>query len=118
MKWIKQYNKPNCGQIAVAVISNKSVREIYKLIGHDGYTGTKDLTKALRKLGFKCPNKLRRLNKRPKLAVAKLSHPLAHSWHWVVISNNKIFDGNYGNKSGKVNWKKGWKITSYLPIKK
>lgn len=117
-KWLKQYHKRNCGQIAVAVITGKSVREIYKIIGHDHGTKTKDLVKALRKLGYSCPARLKCLKERPKLAIAKLDHKLRRGWHWVVIDGYKIYDGHYGTKNGTVKWKQGHRITSYLPIKK
>jgi len=119
MKWLKQYNKPNCGQIALAVITKKSVRQIYKLIGHDHNTKTKELAKVLRKLGYKCPNRLKIFKEKPKLAIGKLCHKLRkHNWHWVVIYNNKIYDGVNGTKNGNVKWKRGYKITSYLAIKR
>lgn len=118
MKWKKQYDKRNCGQIAVAVITGKSLRKVYEIIGHDKATSTKDLAKALRKFGYSCPNRLKRLKEKPKLAIAKLSHKLRSGWHWIVIDRNKIYDGNYGTKNGTVKWKQGHKVTSYLPIKK
>lgn len=118
IKWKKQYNKNNCGQIAVSVITGKSLREVYKVIGHDGGTKTIALTKALKYFGYDCPNKLKTLKEKPKLAIAKLSHKLRYGWHWVVIDKDRIYDGAAGNKKGQVNWKRGHKITSYLPIKK
>ena len=118
MKWKKQHNKPNCGQIALAVITNKPLREIYKIVGHDNYTKTKDLVKALRKLGYTCPSRLKTLKESPELAIAKVSHKLKYNWHWVVVDKDKIYDGVYGTSSGKVKWKRGHKITSYLCINK
>lgn len=77
MKWKKQYNKPNCGQIAVSVITGKPLKEVYKIIGHDSWTSTKDLTRALYFLGWDSSHKLIRLKKndRPQLAIGKLSFP-------------------------------------------
>jgi len=76
MKWKKQYDKRNCGQIAVAVITGQPLREVYEIIGHDGGTKTKDLARALRKFGYSCPNKLKKLKEKPKLAIGKLNHKL------------------------------------------
>ena len=120
MRWRKQKsNNPNCGIIAVAVIANCSIKKAIEAIGSDGETSTEDLAKGLRKLGFKCPNKLKVFKKNiPKLAIAKVSIPDTHHWHWVAIYNDKIFDGVNGNKNGNVFWRNGWRMTSYLPIEK
>ena len=116
-KWIKQPDKPLCGQIAVAVIGKCSIKKAIKLIGKDGYTKTKDLARGLKKLGFKCPTRLKVLKNKPELAIGKLSYPdTKYNWHWVVVYKNKIFDGINGNRWGKVKWEKNWRITSYLPI--
>jgi hypothetical protein len=117
-KWIKQPSDQYiCGQIAVAVIAKCSVNKVIKILKNDKHTKTKELAKALKKLGFKCPNRLKRLKHKPKLAIGKLTFPYTkYNWHWVVIYKNKIFDGAYGNPNGTVNWEKGWRITSYLPI--
>ncbi len=117
-KWRKQGYKPNCGQIAVAVITGKSLREVYNVIGHDYSTRTKDLARALRFFGYDCPDRLRRLKERPKLAIAKLTLPKSSGWHWVVIDGDKIYDGINGTANGKVIWETGKRITSYLPIEK
>jgi hypothetical protein len=116
--WIKQPEKSRiCGQIAVAVITGISVEESKKLIGKNFGTNTKDIAKALRKMGYKCPNRCKRLKEKPKLAIAQVRKPSKKSgWHWVVIHEDKIYDGIDGNPDGTVNWIKGQRITSYLPI--
>ena len=106
----------NCGQIALCVITGKPLEEIIELVGHNGYTKTKDLARVLHKLGYICPTKLRRLGTKPELAIARLSYPNTRYWHWVVIHKDKIYDGRNGNEKGEVKWRKGLKITSYLPI--
>lgn len=116
-RWKKQPNKPICGQVAVSVIANCSIKKAIEVVCKKGRTKTKDLAKGLRKLGFKCPLRLQRLKEKPELAIAKLKNH-KYNWHWVVIYKDKIFDGTYGDKFGNVNWKKNWRITSYLPIKK
>lgn len=107
-RWKKQPDRPVCGQIAVSVIANCSMKKAIKVIGKDKYTKTKDLARGLKKLGFKCPLRLKVFKKnKPELAIAKLSYPdTKHQWHWVVVYKDKIFDGNYGNKLGKVKWEK------------
>jgi len=93
-KWIKQDKRRCCGQIAVAVITGRSLKYIIKLIGHDHGTQTRELARVLWKLGYKCPSRLKRLKERPKLAIAKLSHKLRHGWHWVVIDRKKFMMGS------------------------
>ena len=119
MHWRKQGKKPNCGIIALAVVANCSIKKVVEIIGLNGRTSTTDLAKGLRKLGFSCPNRLRAFRKnKPPFAIAKVSIPNTHHWHWVVVYKDKIYDGANGTRDGKVKWKKGWRITSYLPIKK
>lgn len=117
--WIPQNpKKKNCGVIAVAVIANIPVNVAAEHIGKDGATTTKQIVKALRKLGYKCPDRLRAKPK-PELAIAKLIDPKRKSgWHWVVVDGDKIYDGINGNADGTVNWKDGWRMTSYLSISK
>jgi hypothetical protein len=115
--WIQQKpNKKNCGVIAVAVIASIPVNVAAEYIGKDGATTTKQLVKALRKLGYKCPDRLK-VMPRPPLAIAKLvSKKRKGGWHWVVVDGDKIFDGINGKPDGTVDWYKDDRITSYLPI--
>lgn len=118
MRWRHQGNLANCGVIAVSVIADCSIKKAIEVIGKNGRTSTKDLIRGLKKLGYVCSKRLKHLKERPKLAIAKLSIPNTHHWHWVVIYKDKIYDGVHGNKKGEVNFPKGYRITSYLPIKK
>lgn len=116
--WIKQpVNTRICGQIAVAVVTGISLENAIKLVDKKrNGTTTKDLSRALRYLGYKCPNKCKKMP-RPPLAIAQVHRPNFSGWHWVVVDGDKIFDGAWGTPDGKVHWKKmKWKITSYLPI--
>lgn len=118
-KWIRQpLDKKICGQIAVAVIAECSVEEAIVAIRKISYTKTVDLARGLRRLGYSCPDKLKVMKHPPKLGIGKLSYPRKRNWHWVVFDGRKIFDGINGNENGTVNWQEGWKVTSYLPIKK
>ncbi len=116
--WIEQKpKKKNCGVIAVAVVASIPVNVAAEHIGKDGTTTTKQLVKALRKLGYKCPDRLKRMP-RPPLGIAKLTDPKRKNWHWVVVDGDKIYDGINGKDDGTVNWKDGWRMTSYLSISK
>jgi hypothetical protein len=115
-QWVKQPSgTKTCGQVAIAVIAGISLDEAIKVVGKKGCTTTKDLVKALRKLGFQCPDRCRKMP-RPPLAIAQLRTPERKSgWHWVVVDGDKFFDGINGNADGNVMWC-GSKMTSYLPI--
>ena len=115
--WIEQKpNKKNCGVIAVAVIASIPVNVAAEYIGKDGATKTKQLVAALRKLGYQCPDKCRKMP-RPLLALAQLRTPKhKRNWHWIVVDGDKIFDGINGKPDGTVDWIRGSKITSYLPV--
>jgi hypothetical protein len=74
-QWVKQpTGKNQCGQVAVAVIAGIPLEESIKLIGKKGCTTTKDLVKALRSLGFKCPNRCKTMPK-PSLGIAQVKCP-------------------------------------------
>jgi|SRR6185503_13829697 len=115
LQWIQQPQKTKlCGQIAVAVIANITLEKSIELFGKRGCTRTKDVIQVLRRLGLDCSNRL--LRKQITFGIAKLSYKNSKS-HWVVIDNNKIFDGVYGNSNGEVSWPEGARLTSYLSIK-
>lgn len=119
-KWIRQEpGKNNCGQIAVAVITGKTVEEVSKVIGKKGCTKTKDLIKALRHFGYNCPNKCKKMS-RPRLGIGQLHDTNRKSgWHWIVVDGNQTFDGIWGDPNGYVYmWPSTFNITSYLPITK
>ena len=132
--WIKQDRNNNCGQVAVAVVTGTAVREVEKIIGHAHDTSTKELRRALRKLGYRTPLRLQsrhtfeKGNKPGVVAViATLCRPRRRNWHWVVLMGEPaynahglvaeiIYDGVCGSPDGSVCWVAGSRVTSYLPI--
>lgn len=115
--WKKQPEEvPCCGQVAVSIILKKSLLDTFRLFGHAASTDTKDLIRVLRSQKIKCDSHLQ-FTKKSNLAIAKVINPKdTQGWHWVVIWNNKVFDGVDGFRDGTTNWEKGCKITSYLNI--
>lgn len=110
--WIEQSpSRRNCGQIAVAVITGRTVKEIETVINKRGCTSTKDLVKALRHFGYECPDRLNpMLLYPPEVAIAKVVQPGRRSgWHWVAVVNGHVFDGL--NEDATLTY-----ITSYLPV--
>ena len=115
-RWIAQPDKQCCGQIAVAIVANISLKESIEIFGHDSYTSTKDIVHVLKFLGFICNKHLKR-KRTSILCIAKVWRPeWKQNWHWVVLKGNKIYDGVYGDKTGKAKWPVGAKITSCLNI--
>jgi hypothetical protein len=109
----------SCGQHCVAMIAGVSVEEAIEAVGHDRRTRTKDLRRALEKLGMELGSDRLlqvRHNKAffdpkhtPKAALCKAVHfPMAvskklrgrclRSFHWVVIYNGMVYDPGPGYK--------------------
>ncbi|TRO54804.1 hypothetical protein E2P64_08345 [Candidatus Bathyarchaeota archaeon] len=119
-KW-QPRGKNQCGQVAVAVIAGISLEESIAVVGKRGCTRTKDLVRALRLMGYECPDRCKKMP-RPKLGLGQVRDSTKRSgWHWVVVDGDKIFDGAFGERDGTVTWPIDpnglrWRITSYLPI--
>lgn len=113
MKWIEQKDRMTCGQCCIAMIAGISVKKACEIIGHSHGTKTKELAKALRKLGFKCKNSLK-IEEPEFLAIVKQSIPGTSNWHWVVFYNGNYYDAAKGINPKLWN---GRKYTS-LEIKK
>lgn len=104
----------------MAVIAGITLEKSIEAIGKKGCTATKHLVNGLRKLGYECPNRCRKLKlPLPELAIAKMTHPGRKSgWHWVAIAEGRIYDGVFGREDGTINWPPGAKMTSYFPVTK
>lgn len=118
MKFVEQ-TYMTCGQACVAMIAGISLKKAIEVVGKKGGTTTKDLVKALRKLGFKCGDRLK-FDEPVFLAIvkekfAKHEHEWDWHWHWVVYYN-----GNYYDPGRGVNPKlpKGRRYSSCLEIRK
>lgn len=126
MKHIIQEDKRNCGQIAVAVLTNQKLEDVEKVIGHTHGTKTKELSKALGCFGYSA------LNRRKTVRV----FPTGNRWfgivhtraktakrggHWIAIANGKVYDGcelrimSIGEYVRKLDLR-GWRITAALPV--
>lgn len=113
-----------CGQIAVAVIAGISLAEAIAVFGSGWGTNTRAVVAALRKLGYDCPDRLRRMQP-PQLGIGKLTLPNTRNWHWVVIDDGWIIDGcvepfaRYGWPIETIEPAYaaiGKRITSWLPV--
>lgn len=117
MKKIKQRRPKNCGQIAIAVVTGKGLRQVYRVVGHAEGMRTDEVVRALRAFGLKTDSGLLTYKKPPSLAIAKLRTTGRARWHWVVVNNGRVIDGAYQIPN---DWYfTGWnntKITSYIRI--
>jgi hypothetical protein len=97
VKHYRQSAKRNCGQIAVASLTGKTVEEIEAIVGHSHGTKTKELAEALRKLGCLCDERSRPLRQCatwPEAALLQVRGGGRPGWHWVAYENGMVCDGH------------------------
>lgn len=119
--FISQYDKRrNCGQIAVAALTEAPLKHVTELCGKRTGTATRHLVKALRALGYECPDKMQRIP--VEFGIAQLHYAGRSGWHWIALGHGLVFDGmrsrpmpiaeyeEYQRKAHKA------RITSFLPV--
>jgi hypothetical protein len=107
------------GQVALAVITERPVKEIIQHIGHSHHATTRELARVLDHYGYLCPSRCVRAKdprELPKLALAQVHSTRSSRWHWIAIENGRIFDGIWGDAYGVVDWPRHFRITCYLPV--
>lgn len=117
MHLLSQPTKNTCGQTCVAMLAEKGFFESCHAVGHMKATRTREIVKALRKLGCTVEDHLtvlhgKELPKKGKYLV-KLRYPGWKS-HWVVLHNGDIYDPAHG-MNPKMH--PGWRYTSYLKVR-
>lgn len=114
-----------CGQIAVAVLTGKSVAEVCTIIGHNHGTRTKELREALVALGYDCLKRRPIVRKFPPADSFGIIHIRedGKKWggHWVAIGEGKAWDGLSDEEISIDNYEhfvksSRWHITSFLPV--
>lgn len=117
-------NSTSCGQHCIAMILNRSIKEVIELFNHSHSTKTLELITVLRIAGLNCNDRLQRVKKDiayPKLSILKVKW--IRGSHWIVQKDNIIYDPVYGTIS-RQEYENGilkeaaGRITSYLEIKK
>lgn len=125
IRWIEQFDKRNCGQIAVAVLSGKPLAEIEKIVGHDHGTRTKDLSRALSECDLSAPRRRKASRQWPSKRWIGIAHTRAKDkktgGHWIVIHRGKVYDGCAMRVMTIEDYKSeidnhGWKLTALLPV--
>lgn len=110
MKFYSQTDKRNCGQIAVAAITERTVEEIEQIVGHNHGTKTKELIAALHACGFECGKRCARavIVSPHAFGIAQLHSPDRAGWHWVAVGEGKFWDGHFVSGA--------WPIEAYLEL--
>lgn len=116
-----QQRPGGCGLACFAMITGLSLDESERLVGKKRGTRTKDLVIALRKLGYKCQDKLQRINfVNPSPcpgSLVKVVWPDKRS-HWVLVAYNGVYDPADPYKCTLDYSECGGVVTSFLPIRK
>jgi|CXWL01.1.fsa_nt_gi hypothetical protein len=123
MRHFPQTRQNNCGQTCVAIIEQRPIDEIEKLMGKTGLTNGSDVRHALGSLGWTVTGARRdRLWPVIDHAVLKVKGD-ERVGHFVVKRRNLIFDPALRRSIGLRKWlgllatrDGGWRVTSYLKI--
>lgn len=124
-KFHKQGDKRNCGQIAVAVLTGKTVGDIETIIGHCHGTRTKELRYALISQGYTCPERRPVVKEFPgafAFGIIRLrANGKKSGGHWVAVAYGKAWDGASGGPMLICDYavlcsNRSWHITAYLPV--
>lgn len=125
MKHIIQGDKRNCGQIAVAILTNRSLEEVEKVVGHTHSTRTKELAKALGYFGYSALNRRKAVKTFPTGKWFGIVHTRfktrQRGGHWVAVAKGKVYDGCVSRAMSIEEYTQmldetGWKITAALPV--
>ena len=112
-----------CGHCCVAMISGYPLSDVIDFIGHDRGTSTKELTRVLRKIGFSCSRRAKRIGKYsilPDLCIliSRSANNNKGNWHWILYNKGKIYDSRCRkpHEYEKYIKRKKVRITSYIEI--
>lgn len=86
-----------CGQAVLAMLGDKSVEEIVRLVGTDRETTLSDMFGALTKLGISYSSSRIEVTERSQLpAVCLLSLETPRCWHWSLYFDGVFYDPEHG----------------------
>lgn len=103
-----------CGQMCVAMVAGVSLLDAIRVVGHEHATRTKEIVAALRKFGFDCDNRLKRITSKSSLPERCILNVVwrkdngGYHRHWIVSWDGDFFNPDPGD---------GYRMTSFLEIK-
>lgn len=86
-----------CGQAVLAMLTDRTVDEIVKIVGTDRETTLKQMFSALEYYGIDFSKERHPVNKKedlPKICFLSLETP--HCWHWSLYFDGVFYDPEYG----------------------
>lgn len=96
-KYIKEPTDLQCGQAVLAMLSDKTVDEIIKIVKTDRETTLKQMFFALESLNIKyCPDRIEVKNASglPEICILSLETP--RCWHWSLYFRGTFYDPEHG----------------------
>ncbi len=113
---IQYKNEPTplqCGQAVLAMITNKEVKEIVKLLNNERETNLKEMFFVLEYFGIDCCKERKEVKEKsqlPKIAILSLETP--RCWHWSLYFDGVFYDPEHGilEDFPKSNRKYYWEI--------
>jgi len=124
MRHIQQPEGSNlCGQAVVAMLGNMTIDEAIELLGTKGRTTTKVIVEAVRALGFKCGDRLKRFSKYrgiPEFCIINVGFDKPRGSHWVIWDGKDqlFYDPSFAYPvDAEIYMDYGGRITSCLEIK-
>lgn len=123
MKHFPQTRETNCGQTCIAIIEQRPIEEIERLMGKRGSTRPADLRRVLTRLGWGV-TRPRRDKLWPLIQHGVLMIRGDHRMgHFVVKKGNWIYDPGHARAIRLRDWIKllgtrdgGWRVTSHFKV--
>lgn len=86
-----------CGQAVIAMLADKSVKEVIEVVKTERETKLSDMKFALKVFGINfCEEKKRAISKDDLPNFAMLSLETPKCWHWSLYFKGKFYDPEYG----------------------
>ncbi len=97
IKHIYEPTPLQCGQAVLAMLSDKSVKEIIALVGTEKETTLKQMFTALSHYGINYNKERKEVAEKSELPdICILSLETPHCWHWSLYYKGTFFDPEYG----------------------
>ncbi len=107
------------------MLTGSSLRRVVNIIGHEHGTRTKELAKAIRRLGYDCDDRLRRTRdldgslEKVSKALVKLKFENRRNWHWLAWIDGTVYDPSFTQPESNFSRLRNYlaRPTSYLEVR-